>query len=1012
MSEINNSPISGKIGNIEIKDIDEKLLHAYHLDEGAGDVAYDSVGTANGTITNHTPASFFVEDARFYSYQNRLGYSEDVVDNVELVTNHDFTSGTSGWTPRSSTTKLTSEIDGMKVLVDGFVIGYGWQGITTVIGNKYRWLIDIIERTSENVVMKIGSDGVGTSSNVNETITDLGITTGTFTATGTTTWVSPYIFVDGKYAVLREVSIMEIPKGLIPIALTEDGLSTHLDVFGNVPTVDGQTKNNCKVVGSNALEFDGSTGYTLLDEKIILDNSSPWKISMRINPSIVQYHLLSDQSSGGNSRIGLASSIGVFISTTDNTDYGTGVITSIINEFIVVEVENTGSSVIATYNGEEKTLTTDASFFTKTITINNFGSKRAVATSLGAFDGLIDYIIITKPNKTYTYNFSEGAGDVAYDRAEVAYGDTVINEGFESGLNGWVSGGTLNIDASVVHSGDQSAKLVSSGNNIGINKSFTFPETGMYEASVWVYVQSASAQAWSVRNVTDVANWDIGNRIAPIGEWYNIKGVMSVTAGTKLINIYNNITSTATIYYDDILFRRIFEPINGTLTNGPTWTTDEKATPDNLINGFSNGLVCGTSGTTYKESTQAYGTWEFELTKEGLGFSQYAFINDANSILNGYVLELTASEQIALARYTGGSRAYLIYTIGEYIDENVMYKYRIARDIANGFTVEIKGGIWVDWHTPINTYGGTYPKQDTSHVTSTTQVLNLISGDKISNLKLDDEVIDLHSFITGTGVYSKLYIPSQTGKTGLDVNGNTLSNPAYKAGVGHNNAESKYLNYPVASLIKEDMLPGGVYDVPMKYLYGEELATNGHFDSDSGWSKQAGWTIADGKASCDGRAANLSQNGAVEAGKTYKVLIKITDYVSGSASVYVGGDSCGVFTANGLYSYEKTAGTTAFAIYSGSFVGSIDFISVKEVDDQTPAEIEYRDIVYDAYELDPYHRAFANAEELKKRDIVIYDTEQTGDALDKIYKAIKDPILRDQDGLPILDEDGMVIETN
>ena len=142
--------------------------------------------------------------------------------------------------------------------------------------------------------------------------------------------------------------------------------------------------------------------------------------------------------------------------------------------------------------------------------------------------------------------------------------------------------------------------------------------------------------------------------------------------------------------------------------------------------------------------------------------------------------------------------------------------------------------------------------------------------------------------------------------------------------------------YKDASLV---MLPSAYKDgkllsiKPVEEL-GDELVTNGDFDSDSDWTKGSGWTISGGKASKSGSdLAYLTQSSLNSVvGKTYKVRASITNVTTGniridnftSGTTYSGNVEISVvFTAT-------TAGPFRFLGWNG-FNGSIDNVSVKEV---------------------------------------------------------------------------------
>ena len=113
--------------------------------------------------------------------------------------------------------------------------------------------------------------------------------------------------------------------------------------------------------------------------------------------------------------------------------------------------------------------------------------------------------------------------------------------------------------------------------------------------------------------------------------------------------------------------------------------------------------------------------------------------------------------------------------------------------------------------------------------------------------------------------------------------------------------------------------------------YGPDLVINGDFATDSVWSKGAGWTISNGKASNDGSSGNLQQSSILEIGKVYLITITVSDYVSGNVQVSAGAGPRGVVSANGTYTFIQTSqNNSSFYIVSSAFDGSVESVSVQE----------------------------------------------------------------------------------
>ena len=124
-------------------------------------------------------------------------------------------------------------------------------------------------------------------------------------------------------------------------------------------------------------------------------------------------------------------------------------------------------------------------------------------------------------------------------------------------------------------------------------------------------------------------------------------------------------------------------------------------------------------------------------------------------------------------------------------------------------------------------------------------------------------------------------------------------------------------------------------------VYGDELVTNGTFDSDSDWDKAPEWTIANGVATFDDvNNANLQQfNMGLVVGKSYLFSFEITSgatpnfslFASGSSDQYTGYETFPVGTHQLVFT---CTGGTGIRIAASKFLGtafSIDNVSVKEV---------------------------------------------------------------------------------
>ena len=124
---------------------------------------------------------------------------------------------------------------------------------------------------------------------------------------------------------------------------------------------------------------------------------------------------------------------------------------------------------------------------------------------------------------------------------------------------------------------------------------------------------------------------------------------------------------------------------------------------------------------------------------------------------------------------------------------------------------------------------------------------------------------------------------------------------------------------------------------------GPEIIINGDFTTDSDWSLGAGWTISNGKLRADNVSLiNTFQVYFYTSGKTYKVTYTISDYVKGEVRFQLGGggstvngatrDANGTYTEYIVATANHTSARFRALSADGGFTGSIDNVSVKQVD--------------------------------------------------------------------------------
>jgi prepilin-type N-terminal cleavage/methylation domain-containing protein len=121
-------------------------------------------------------------------------------------------------------------------------------------------------------------------------------------------------------------------------------------------------------------------------------------------------------------------------------------------------------------------------------------------------------------------------------------------------------------------------------------------------------------------------------------------------------------------------------------------------------------------------------------------------------------------------------------------------------------------------------------------------------------------------------------------------------------------------------------------------LYGPELITNGTFDSDTSWTKEAGWSISGGTAVGAGTIAFIYQNVSVTSTRQYKTSMDVVSTGGPLDRVYINAQTIDyLWRFTGHYDYEFTSGYNGIQPYKirgkgccEGFSGTLDNVSLKE----------------------------------------------------------------------------------
>ena len=769
---------------------------------------------AHGTITNADEATFHIEDRDFTSYQNTLGYAEEVPQEelIDISTPPSVLGGSATTTYENEIRRIT----GNNTSVSGSL---RWSGLIPNPLDLRNYKVSYDARS--NVATKIYSDIVDdwisrplvTSDfqNFSYEIAAQNLNPGLDFVDFNVTKVGGGNLLATDYGEIKNASVKEIslPGQFVPRALDEDGNGLVTDIFGNY--MDGSRRaamNDSELyLDTPVADFDGVNDYVAVGN---LNEEALSGMVRFYTPTVI------NNSTGYTPLLNFGTDLDSFLHL--------GALTGTLTDEIIVlggwgvncsywasstaEISAGWHTLSWSWDGSKNQLYLDGVAITTQVaatpaiinpinfnigTFNNgyayFGGSLSEVRLYNRALSATEILNLHNGNSITSgliaqYNFSEGGGDTVYDKVPAYLGpELIVNGDFSNGLTGWsYANATATIQSGNLHAVGTGTIPV----NQTVSNAVVVEEGKLYEVQFEIIDTQTSANAGII-----VAG---GNDFLERGVHYyypNTKGIHTLhfravgTASIALsLHVGTNVGSTA--IFGPLSVKEVYEPAHGTITNANLstfWTNDDTSRSDNLLDGFSKGLQSIGPGRMYKPSKVAYGTWEFDFNFRIINNNRFYFISNTSDVTaasDGYYVRGVSGGAIELRLFINGSSStVLMKTADGYIQDNKNYKLRIERASNGTFTCYIKGENFGDDWVLMNVSGGggTNPATNNMFTESEYILATLKGNDMISNLKINGTPVNVHTFTNGTGGYSKVNIPAQSGNTGKDVFKNLLAQP-------------------------------------------------------------------------------------------------------------------------------------------------------------------------------------------------------------------------------------------
>jgi hypothetical protein len=752
---------------------------------------------AHGTITNANEVTFHAEDRDFASYQNTLGYAEEVPQE-ELL---DISVSPSAHSSTTSYSNGIRRITGTNAAVTGVL---RWNGLipNPLDLRNYKVSYDARSNAETKIYPDIVDDWISrplvTSDfqNFSYEIAAQNLNPGLEFIDWNVEKVGGGNLLATDYGEIQNVSIREVslPGQLIPRAIDEDGNALLTDIFGNY--MDGSRRSAMSqsdlYLDTPVAVFDGVDDYVQF-------LGSGNKLKMSATDKIeIEFDIIRGDKLVNQVILGQDYTKGFYINTssTENISFYTaGDFLNVSGGIPMGESHN----VKCIYNNGIKQIYVDdvlAASGTGTILedTNNLYVGRGATVSNFYKGGLSGLKISINDKLVLQSNFSEGGGDTVYDKVPEYYGENIVVNGNFNTDSIWGKGTGWTISG-----GKSMATEVQSYATINQTAPVNFFKVGgTYR--VTLNVSTLNSGKFGLYLAGSGMPNQAENNISTSGTHVFIKTLDTVISQSFAIRGYPDVDGSI----ESISIEELHEPAHGTITNADLstfWTNDDTSRSDNLLDGFSKGLYCSAAGRAYIENKEAYGKVFDAIIQGNISTANYIpFIANNTTApfsFNGYYLALLSDNSIHFYRRTGDGALSLFKTAIGYLDFSTPHRLLIFRNqttnqyvtggvgtfavYVQGNTVPITGDVFSTPDTTklelLTVSAGSNPVLNNDHTTSNYSVLDVDGSVKIINYFINDRRINMDSFFIETGTFENINIPAQDGNTGKDVFKNLLAQP-------------------------------------------------------------------------------------------------------------------------------------------------------------------------------------------------------------------------------------------